>query len=113
MTPGERDLDTLLRHLDPVLDGVEYVFATSSQPLPEAICIFREEEGLTVILAKRDAERLGIPFIYPCRRIILTVHSSLEAVGLFAAVTAKLAGNSISVNAVSGYYHDHLFVRTE
>ena len=28
----------------------------------------------------------------------------------FAAITAKLAEAGISMNAVSAYYHDHLFV---
>ena len=42
--------------------------------------------------------------------ITLTVHSSLEAVGFLAVITRKLAQHSISVNAVSAYHHDHLFV---
>jgi uncharacterized protein len=113
MSPGERDLDILLIHMDPVLDDREYVYASIPDLLPEAICVFRETEGVTLILPRTDAERRGIPFTYPCRRITLTIHSSLEAVGLFAAVTKRLAERGIGVNAVSGYYHDHLFVRTE
>ena len=112
MSPGEHDLYTLLRHMDPLLDEQEYVYATGPEPLPQAILAFRESEGISLILRRADAESLGIPFAYPCRRITLTIHSSLEAVGLFAAITAKLAAHGISVNAVSGYYHDHLFVRT-
>lgn len=42
--------------------------------------------------------------------ITLTVHSSLEAVGFLAAVTGRLTEAGISVNAVSAFYHDHLFV---
>ena len=38
------------------------------------------------------------------------MHSSLEAVGLLAEVARRLAAHGISVNVVSGYYHDHLFV---
>jgi hypothetical protein len=113
MSPGERNLDTLLRGMDPLLDEKEYVFATGPAALPEALCTFREAEGVTLILPRAEAERLGIAFVYPCRRITLTIHSNLEAVGLFAAITARLAAHGISVNAVSGYYHDHLFVRTE
>jgi hypothetical protein len=112
MSAGEYDLQTLLSHMDPVLDDQEYVYATGPEPLTQAIFTFRESEGVSLILRRADAESLGIPFTYPCRRITLTIHSSLEAVGLFAAITTRLAAHGISVNAVSGYYHDHLFVRT-
>ncbi len=40
----------------------------------------------------------------------MTVHSSLEAVGFLAALTTRLAAAGISVNPVSAFYHDHLFV---
>ncbi|WP_414640799.1 ACT domain-containing protein [Archangium sp.] len=42
--------------------------------------------------------------------LTLSVHSSLEAVGFLAAVTTRLAARGISVNPVSAYFHDHLFV---
>jgi hypothetical protein len=42
--------------------------------------------------------------------ITLNVHSSLEAVGFMAAVSAKLTEHGIGVNPVSGYHHDHCFV---
>jgi hypothetical protein len=34
-------------------------------------------------------------------------------VGFLAAITARLAQAGISLNAVSAYYHDHLFVPWE
>ena len=45
--------------------------------------------------------------------ITLTVHSSLEAVGLLAEVATAFAARGISVNVVSAYYHDHLFVPSD
>ena len=48
--------------------------------------------------------------IFPCRKVTLGVHSSLDAVGFMAAVTTWLAKINIGVNPVSGFYHDHLYV---
>lgn len=45
--------------------------------------------------------------------ITLNVHSALDAIGFLAAVASLLATAEISVNAVSAYYHDHLFVPLE
>ena len=45
--------------------------------------------------------------------ITLTVHSSLDAVGLTAAVANKLTEKGISANVIAAYYHDHIFVQTE
>lgn len=42
--------------------------------------------------------------------ITLDIHSSLEAVGFMAAVSAKLTESGIGVNPVSGFFHDHCFV---
>ncbi|MEJ0055611.1 MAG: ACT domain-containing protein [Bacteroidota bacterium] len=42
--------------------------------------------------------------------ITLTVHSSLEAIGMTAAFSKALAEESISCNVVAATYHDHIFV---
>jgi hypothetical protein len=103
-------MNTLLRSLQPVLHDDEFVFCTHPEVAGDPVCIVREQEGLTLILRRDEAERLGIAFTFPCRMITLEVHSSLEAVGLIALIASALAGKGISVNPVSGYYHDHLFV---
>jgi hypothetical protein len=110
---GETDLDSLLAGLEPRLHPDEFVYCTAAEPIGNPIGLFRELEGYTLILPRREAERSGIPYTYPCRMITLTVHSSLEAVGLLALVTTALAERAISVSAVSAYYHDHLFVPVE
>ncbi|WP_341663320.1 ACT domain-containing protein, partial [Vibrio sp.] len=71
---------------------------------------FIEAEGLTLVLEKAIAEKSGIDFEGVYRQITLTVHSSLEAVGLTAAVSTKLASKGISANVIAAYYHDHIFV---
>ena len=74
---------------------------------------FREQEGWTLIVEETEALRAGLEGIFRCRLITLNVHSSLDAVGLLAAVTTRLAAAGISVNAVSAFHHDHLFVAPE
>jgi hypothetical protein len=76
----------------------------------QPVHIFHEREGTTLIVRREEAEAAGLPYQFASRMITLTVHSSLEAIGLLAAVTGRLADAGISVNAVSAFYHDHLFV---
>jgi uncharacterized protein len=107
---AERDLDLLITAMAPVLCEGEFVFCTAGEIVGEPVCSFREAEGWTLILRRGEAERLGVAYSFPCRMITLSVHSDLEAVGLLAAVAGELAAAGISVNVVSAYYHDHLFV---
>lgn len=112
---GETNFRALIAGMEPHLaDGI-FVFATVAAgavrpPGLDPIMLFREAEGATLILSRAEAERHGLAFVYPSRMITLTIHSSLEAVGFLAAVTTALAAEGISVNPVSAYHHDHLFV---
>jgi hypothetical protein len=65
---------------------------------------------VTLVLRREDAESAGLSYQFVARLITLTVHSSLDAVGFLAAITARLAEAGIAVNAVSAFHHDHLFV---
>ena len=112
---GETDLDRLIAGMDPELRPGVHVFATlgPGAAAPDGIApvmVFREAEGTTLILAREEAEAAGIPGTFPSRMITLRVHSSLEAVGFLARITARLAVAGISVNPVAGFHHDHLFV---
>ena len=75
-----------------------------------ALGLFREAEGVSLILPRASAEALGFPVALPMRRIVLTVHSALDGVGLTAAVAAALAAEEIPCNVVAAFHHDHVFV---
>ena len=102
--------------MNPTLEEGEFVYVSlpadpASGGLPDAaICIFREEEGITLIVRREESERRGFPSTFPCRMITLNVVSDLAAVGFLARVATELAAHNISVNAVSAYHHDYLFV---
>ena len=72
----------------------------------------KEDEGITVITTLQQATEYSLHYDFVCRKITLDVHSNLDAVGFLATVTTRLARElNIGVNPVSGFYHDHLFVK--
>ena len=111
---GERDLQALLASLEPVLRPGTFVFAlVHDESLLEAVvpeATIREDEGLTVILRREQADALGLAYDYVAAWITLRVHSALDAVGLTAAIATALADADLSCNVVAGHHHDHLLV---
>lgn len=112
------DLPRLLREMRPEMQAGVFVFCSLPQDegMPAGVTpvlVFRESEGMTLVMLREEAERAGLEYRVASRMITLTVYSSLEAVGFLAAITERLAAAGISVNAVSGFYHDHLFVPEE
>jgi hypothetical protein len=101
--------------MKPELMEGEYVFCTinkvDSQVMDlDALCRFREKEGTTIILNREIADDNKLPYNGVWSLITCTVHSDLNSIGFVAAISKKLAQAAISVNVVSAYYHDHLFV---
>ena len=93
-----------------------FVFATVTAGIPAGIdplMTFKESEGLTLIVREGTAHSAGLASTFRCRLVTLDIHSSLAAVGFMAAITTRLAADGISVNPVSAYFHDHLFVPAE
>ncbi|MGD8605635.1 MAG: ACT domain-containing protein [Anaerolineales bacterium] len=118
MPSGETRLELLLSNLQPALDSEAYVFCSLTQEQFQNLAIqprgtVREREGVTVILTQLQADNLDLAYEGSFACITLSVHSSLEAVGLIAAVASALAQAGIGVNPLAGYYHDHLFVPWE
>jgi len=113
--PGELNLAVLLRDIKPEMHEGVFVFCTIADgadisPELRPLLAFREREGMTLVLRREDAESADLSYQFASRQITLAVHSSLDAVGFLAAVTARLAEAGIAVNAVSAFHHDHLFV---
>ena len=113
---GIENLEKLLSSMSPKLIKGEYVFCT----VPNGkygdyqdlfpLATFSESEGLTLVVSRENADKSGLKYEAVFRCITLTVHSSLEAVGLTAAVSTKLSEHQISANVIAAYYHDHVFV---
>ena len=111
---GETNLSKLLQSMQPNLHEGAYVFCSvpslAGLDTAQLAGMFREDEGLTVIIEKTLADKLQLPYSFVAAWITLTVHSSLEAVGLTATFSSALAAAGISCNVVAAFYHDHIFV---
>lgn len=111
---GEKNLATLLKTLKPKHNTGEYVFCFTDElttiNVADAILTFKEQEGNTIIIKKELADSLKLAYSFVAAWITLSVHSSLEAVGLTAAFATALSGAGISCNVVAAFHHDHIFV---
>ena len=113
---AETDLATLIRNLEPRTLPNTYVFCSVEDAdygdlsHTGPLASFAEPEGLTLVLTRESAEEEGLSHEGTFRCISLQGQSSLEAVGLTAAVTGELAAHDISANVIAGYHHDHIFV---
>ena len=112
--PGETDLDAMLASLAVERRPGVFTYIAVEVPTPgllaAAHAIVREGRLTTIVLPVEAAERAGRPVTVRFDWLSLTVQSSLEAVGLTAAVSARLAALGIPCNVLAGYHHDHLLV---
>lgn len=114
---GESDLEYLLKNMQPILEEDELVFCSLPPDQAEnyfPICqgYYCEREGITVIISRHLADLDELPYAFTFKRITLRVHSSLGAVGFLARIAEVLAAQGISINVISAFYHDHLYVQT-
>ncbi|MNQ65891.1 ACT domain protein [compost metagenome] len=111
---GEKDLQILLKSMKPEHNSGDYVFCKVEKlgnlNLDEVEMFFKEKEATTLILKREIAEKLNLDYSMTMSWITLSVHSSLEAVGLTAAFSKALSDKGINCNVVAGFYHDHIFV---
>ncbi|KAA5824488.1 ACT domain-containing protein [Algibacter amylolyticus] len=111
---GEKQLDILLKSMKPKHNVGEFVFCKTknlnSINISQVIMTFKEDESITIVAKREIADQLNLDYSFVASWITLTVHSSLEAVGLTSAFSNALSKNGISCNVVAAYYHDHIFV---
>lgn len=109
---GELDLARMLASLDVEQRPGRFAFVTGDWPALRSVAhaTISEAEGLTTVVTVDDARSVGAPVDFEAAWLTLTVWSSLEAVGLTAAVSRVLADAGIACNMIAGYHHDHLLV---
>jgi hypothetical protein len=112
--PGETDLDVMLSTLGVQRRAGVFVYIAVEVPTPGLIAaahaLVKEGRLTTIVLPVDAAERAGQATDHRYAWLTLTVQSSLDAVGLTAVVSARLADIGVSCNVLAGYHHDHLLV---
>lgn len=111
---GERDLASMLRSLTVERRPGLYAYVSVERPeaelLGRAAAMVEESEGVTLVLTVDAAREAGLTSVYEAAWLTLAVHSSLDAIGLTAAVSGALTAAGIPCNVIAGTYHDHLLV---
>ena len=115
---GKTDLSEILDTLTPLLVPGQYVFCSVPGKYGDytelsPVATFIEKEGLTLVIPQARADQAGLGYESVFRMITLSVHSSLDAVGLTAAVASRLTEHGISANVIAAFYHDHIFVQSD
>jgi hypothetical protein len=115
--PGETDLDAMLATLAVRRRPGVFTYIAVEVPTPgllaSAHAVVREGPLTSIVLPVDAAERAGQLATVRLAWLTLTVQSSLEAVGLTAAISERLARENIACNVLAGYHHDHVLVPVE
>lgn len=108
---GLTNLHEILGSLRPSVRPGRYVVVTDAAAVEaQAHARIAEDEGVTLVLDQEVADAAGLSYDAVFGWITLEAHTSLEAVGVTAAVATTLARVGLSCNVLAGFYHDHLLV---
>lgn len=110
---GETDLEAMLASLRITrqAEPVTVVHLPAPVGLDDGVlALITEDEGITAVATIEEAEQRGWPVEFRAAWLTVAVHSSLEAVGLTAALAEVLARHGIACNVLAGHFHDHLLV---
>jgi len=112
--PGETDLAAMLATLSVQRRAGVFAYIAVQVPTPGLIAaahaVVKEGRLTTIVLPVDAAARAGQATDVQFAWLTLTVQSSLDAVGLTAVVSARLAAIGVPCNVLAGYHHDHLLV---
>ena len=109
----------MISGMTPVLRQGDFVFVTTNDLAlisllsSEALATFKEEEGMSMLIPFDVAKKLNFGVDHPMRCITLNVYSSLEGVGLTAAVATELGNAAIPCNMIAACHHDHVCVPSD
>ncbi len=113
MSGGETNLARMLAtlHVERRPGTYAYVqFDDRPTDLDGVAALIEETEATTVVALLEIAKIRGWEVVFEAAWLTLEVHSSLEAIGLTAAVSAALGAAGIPCNILAGTYHDHILV---
>lgn len=117
MTQPVGETKAMISGMKPALVAGAFDFCTLPADDPRvpdlidvAVAVFHESEGVSFILPVAVMAKAEFPQTAPMAQITLNVYSSLEGVGLTAAVAVALAEVGIACNMVAAFHHDHAFV---
>lgn len=92
------------------LSQTTYVYTQAKTKGLSPFAVFNEPEAPTAIVPMEKASSAGLSFTFPCRYLRLKEKTSLELVGITAAVAKVLAEQAIPCNVVAALNYDYFFV---
>jgi hypothetical protein len=90
-----------------------FVYVSRSSAVTGAVATIDETEGVTSVVERAVAERLGLTWSFEAAWLTVEAQTSLEAIGITAALATALAEVNIPCNVLAGFHHDHLLVPIE
>jgi hypothetical protein len=100
---------------EPVVNPGDYVFVSVERVPPGVapVASIQEHEGMTIVIARADADRLRLPYDFVASWISLMGTTTLGQGDTFANLVARLAENSVRCYVFAGFHHDHLFMPSD
>jgi hypothetical protein len=112
----ERALQESVASLAPILQPGTFVYcsmlhnADSGDAMAVARAFFIEDQGVSLIIPRTEAVRLGLIFDLTLRQITLFANIPPDVIGVTRAVLRTLEKREIPANVVSAAHSDHIFV---